>query len=99
MTERVSQEQSSQVREVGMFRKRLKSIIVLCDLGVGGERGRVMSRGGTSTAMTGTEYKDPMKVVKKMDKKCIEIGKIDKQGYELANRVYHRGGQPYDQNC
>ena len=33
-----------------------------------------------------------MKVVKKMDKKCIEIGKIDKQGYELANRVYHRGG-------
>ena len=69
-----------------------KRLIVLCDLGVGGERGRVMSRGGTSTAMTGTEYKDPMKVVKKMDKKCIEIGKIDKQGYELANRVYHRGG-------
>lgn len=45
-----------------------KRIIVLCDLGVGGERGRVMSRGGTSTAMTGTEYKDPMKVVKKWKK-------------------------------
>ena len=65
MTERVSQEQLSQAREVGMFRKRLKSIIVLCDLGVGGERGRVIDRGGVASAMTGTEYKDPMKVVKK----------------------------------
>lgn len=42
-----------------------RKIIVLCDLGIGGERGRVMSGGGISPAITGTEYKDPQKVVKK----------------------------------
>jgi len=46
MTERVLQERLSQAREVGMFQKRSRNIIVLCDLGVGGERGRVMSGGG-----------------------------------------------------
>ena len=41
-----------------------KKIIILCDLGVGGERGRVVSGGGTATSITATEYKDPQKVVK-----------------------------------
>ena len=45
-----------------------KKIIVLCDLGVGGERGRVMFGGGIATAVTGTEYKDPQKVVKNVKK-------------------------------
>ena len=44
-------------------------IIVLCDLGVGGERGRVLMRGGCSSAVTATEYKDPMKVIKRYGEK------------------------------
>ena len=42
-------------------------IIVICDLGVGGERGRVLFRGGLASAVTATEYKDPMKVIKKYE--------------------------------
>ena len=38
---------------------------ILCDLGVGGERGRVMSRKYCATAITATEYKDPQKVIKR----------------------------------
>lgn len=42
----------------------MKKIIVLCDLGVGGERGRVLYGGGIATSVTATEYKDPLKVIK-----------------------------------
>ena len=55
----------------GVIRKRKKKptrekkIKVMCDLGVGGERGRVMDYDGCATAITGTEYKDPQKVIKK----------------------------------
>ena len=45
-----------------------KKILILCDLGVGGERGRVLSGGGIATSVTATEYKDPMKVLKKNEK-------------------------------
>jgi hypothetical protein len=38
-----------------------KRIIVLCDLGVGGERGRVFAPRSNAPAVTATEYKDPMK--------------------------------------
>lgn len=43
-------------------------IIVLCDLGVGGERGRVFAPQSNAPAVTATEWKDPMKVVKKWTK-------------------------------
>ena len=42
-----------------------KRLIVLCDLGVGGERGRVFAPQSNAPAVTATEYKDAMKVVKK----------------------------------
>lgn len=45
-----------------------KKIITLCDLERGGERGRVMARYGISTAITGTEYKDPQKVIKRYER-------------------------------
>jgi len=41
----------------------------MCDLGVGGERGRVLFGGGIATAVTATEYKDPQKVIKKWIRK------------------------------
>lgn len=41
-----------------------KRIITLCDIEVGGERGLVQHRKGIARAMTGTDYKDPQKVVK-----------------------------------
>lgn len=56
----------------GVIRKRKKKqirekkTIVMCDLGVGGERGRVMNRKCCATAITATEYKDPQKVLKKI---------------------------------
>lgn len=46
----------------------MKRIIVMCDLGVGGERGRVLFGGGIASAVTATEYKDPMKVIKRYEK-------------------------------
>ena len=45
------------------FKTVQKKIIIKCDLGVGGERGRVVSR--ISTSVTATEHKDPIKVIKK----------------------------------
>lgn len=45
------------------FKTVQKKIIVRCDLGVGGERGRVIK--GVSTSITATEHKDPLKVIKK----------------------------------
>ena len=45
-----------------------RKIIVLCDLGVGGERGRVMDGGGIAPALTGTDYKDAQKVLKRYGK-------------------------------
>ena len=37
---------------------------VVCDLGVGGQRGRV-TMGGSATAISATEYKDPQKTIKR----------------------------------
>ena len=48
------------------MRKNLnRGLIVLCDLGVGGERGRVFGKNGIMPSVTATEWKDPMKVIKK----------------------------------
>jgi hypothetical protein len=47
----------------------MKKIIILCDLGVGGERGRVLDRKGIATSVTATEYKDPLKTIKKWERK------------------------------
>jgi len=56
------------------MRKNLnRGLIVLCDLGVGGERGRVFSKNGIMPSVTATEWKDPMKVIKKW--KESEYGK------------------------
>ena len=44
-----------------------KRINVIGDLGVGGERGRVMW-GGIATSVTATEYKDPLKVLKRYER-------------------------------
>lgn len=52
-----------------------KKIIILCDLGVGGERGRVVSGGGTATAITATEYKDPQKVLKRYEERHNHQGR------------------------
>lgn len=41
-----------------------KRIKIIGDIEVGGERGRIMDRGGQSVSMTSTDYKDPAKVVK-----------------------------------
>ena len=46
---------------------RKKKIKIIGDIEVGGERGRVMDRGGQSVSMTSTDYKDPAKVVKKLN--------------------------------
>jgi len=58
-----------------------RKIIVLCDLCVGGERGRVMSGGGISPAISATEYKDALKVIKRYGEKTANhsfrrIGRI-----------------------
>lgn len=45
---------------------RKKKIKIIGDIEVGGERGRVMDRGGQSVSMTSTDYKDPAKVVKRL---------------------------------
>lgn len=48
-----------------MENKKNNRLILLCDLGVGGERGRVFSKNGIMPSVTATEWKDPMKVIKK----------------------------------
>ena len=48
-----------------------EKLIILCDLGVGGERGRVFSPKGKSCAISATEYKDPAKVVKRWKRNVI----------------------------
>ena len=58
----------------------MKKIVVLCDLGVGGERGRVLYGGGISSAVTATEYKDPMKVVKRYGEEDCCVGRHRKNG-------------------
>ena len=60
--------------------ERKKRIVVLCDLGVGGERGRVLFRGGYASAVTATEYKDPMKVVKRYGEENYSDGRHRKYG-------------------
>ena len=57
-----------------------KRIIVLCDIGVGGERGRVLHRCGVSSSVTATEYKDPMKVVKRIGEEDRCVGRHRKDG-------------------
>ena len=52
-----------------MAKANLHKVKTLCDLGVGGERGRIIFRGGCAATLSGTEYKDPQKVLKKWRKK------------------------------
>lgn len=46
-----------------------KQILVVGDLGVGGERGRVLSDRGSCAALSATEWKDPTKVLVEYDKR------------------------------
>ena len=39
------------------------SLRVMCDLGVGGQRGRVFSPNGVCPTLSGTDYKDPIKIL------------------------------------
>lgn len=50
-----------------------KQLIILCDLSVGGERGRVFGKNGIMPSVTATEWKYSMKVIKKW--KESEYGK------------------------
>lgn len=45
--------------------KEINPLIVLCDLGVGGERGRVFSVNGAIGALSATDWKDACKVLVK----------------------------------
>lgn len=49
-----------------------KKAKILCDLGVGGERGRVFSADGIIGALSATDYKDPEKIL------VLDNGKADK---------------------
>lgn len=60
-----------------MAKKKMK---ILCDLGVGGERGRVFYRKQCASAMTATDYKDSQKVIKKCRKNSLwTISSLQKQ--------------------
>ena len=48
---------------------KITRIRVMCDLEVGGERGRVHYRKGLNPAISATEHKDPIKVIKKHEEK------------------------------
>lgn len=45
----------------------MKKLKILCDLGVGGERGRVFCRKQIIGALSSTDYKDPPKAIKLLD--------------------------------
>ena len=49
-----------------------KKIRVMCDLGVGGERGRVFNYKCLVGALSSTDYKDPPKVIKKWKRKALK---------------------------
>lgn len=46
-----------------------KKIVIVGDLRVGGERGRIIHRKGVATSLSATEYKDPQKVIKRWKRK------------------------------
>ena len=46
-----------------------KEIIILCSLEVGGERRRVFDPKGISGSLSATDYKDPPKIIKCIDKR------------------------------
>lgn len=48
--------------------KMEKKMLIIGDIEVGGERGRVQHRGGCNVSLTSTDYKDPAKVIKKYRK-------------------------------
>ena len=48
---------------MGMSGNMRDEIIVLCDLEVGGQRGRVFSPDGIIGALSATDYKDPPKAL------------------------------------
>lgn len=41
----------------------MNKIIIVCDMGVGGQRGRVFDIGGVIGALSATDYKDPPKIL------------------------------------
>ena len=86
----------------------MKKLKILCDLGVGGERGRVFCRKHIIGALSSTDYKDPPKAIKLLDniimtenaltnertnERTNRILRFDMDGgYEVANRVYSSKG-------
>ncbi len=47
----------------------MNKVKILCDLGVGGQKGLVYGIGGVCSALTATQYKDPHKIVVKAKEK------------------------------
>lgn len=88
------------VTTVESGKKMEKRIIVLCDLGVGGERGRVLDRKGIAGALSATEYKDAMKVVREFDDKrsigvsneILFVGNIRQKNQDFTGSVYSKNG-------
>ena len=66
-----------------------KRIIVLCDLQVGGERGRVVS-GGYCYICYRNRIQRPTKGCEELEKKIRRIGELTRNSQ--AATVYHRGG-------
>lgn len=47
----------------------MNNIDVVCDIGIGGQRGRVFLCGGVIGTLSATDYKDPPKILIYFDKK------------------------------
>lgn len=45
--------------------QKSKRMLIIGNIEVGGERGRIQHRGGCNVSLTSTDYKDPAKVVKR----------------------------------
>ena len=70
-----------------------KKIRVMCDIGVGGERGRVFDPKGLVGALSSTDYKDPPKTIKKIQKPLDSVYVIENAlTNERTNEVVVLGG-------
>ena len=82
--------------------RQINPLIILCDLGVGGERGRVFDENGAIGALSSTDYKDAPKVLIRSKPKLTEptggaivlLGNYHNSNHDASRVVSENGIAP-----
>ena len=72
----------------------MNQIMTLCDLGVGGQKGLVYAPSGISASLTATQYKDPPKIICKVNDNKYVVNPMPNGTCRTIKNQYYKNSIP-----